>query len=581
MRKKMAGAAALLLAFVLVFTLSAAVSAQADMPAEGSAGAPAAGTYEAEITSSFAMLIASGSTLKGTLTVASDGTMTCSFTTLMAHYSKLYIGAAVPPSETDPGIITGTAVTDSSGNVTGYTFSGVPVSALGSTFTIGIFNPGHSAADAWYTKKTVTLTVNSSSAAASRTSSAAETTTAATSAAETTAAQTTAAETASARTTAAQPSALADGIYTASVSTDAAMMKFQPSCRLTVTGGEMTAEITLAGSGGAYDMFALDAALSRTFAVDHTVQAAISGGTGACNVFYLPVSALDTALSIYGHSASKQAWQAEHHFTVTNPILISGSGSETAAAETTGSAAGESAAETASSDGGSAEEAVGEIIASHKSGTVADGEYVPSFAYTGGTSRHGLTISCSRVTVSGSSAEAEIVFSSTTFTRMSVNGVYYENQNKGGEATFIIPVTLNGKTAVSAETTAMSQPYWVDYVFYIYVDGQDADAKAVQTAGTGSTDSSEAAPEAQETDNFEAALALKESMDALKAAEGTVQETEAQDETGTAVLAASAAGSSPAGAILVVTACLSAAGGGIAGYLLHDRIRAGRRGREE
>lgn len=104
-----------------------------------------------------------------------------------------------------------------------------------------------------------------------------------------------------------------------------------------------------------------------------------------------------------------------------------------------------------------------------KDKTVKDGTYIPEFGFTGGSGR--ATITCNKVVVKNGKATATIMFSSPNFTWVQSLGKKVYNENKGGNSTFTIPVNLNGKTNISAETTAMSQPYVVDYTLYCFIDG--------------------------------------------------------------------------------------------------------------
>lgn len=101
----------------------------------------------------------------------------------------------------------------------------------------------------------------------------------------------------------------------------------------------------------------------------------------------------------------------------------------------------------------------------------ASGTYAPSFGYTGGTGR--VNISCNTVMVEEGKATATIIFSSSSYTYVKVDGTTYYNENKGGESTFTIPVNLNSTTNIAAETTAMGDPHEIEYVLYTYIDGTD------------------------------------------------------------------------------------------------------------
>lgn len=126
------------------------------------------------------------------------------------------------------------------------------------------------------------------------------------------------------------------------------------------------------------------------------------------------------------------------------------------------------------------------------SSVVKDGTYTPSFGFEGGSGR--ATITCNKVVVKNGKATATIVFSSPNFTWVKTGGKTYYNENKGGNSTFTIPVTLNGKTAISAETTAMSQPHVVDYTLYCFIDGTK-----VTTKNNTSNDTIELGTEADNT----------------------------------------------------------------------------------
>ena len=56
------------------------------------------------------------------------------------------------------------------------------------------------------------------------------------------------------------------------------------------------------------------------------------------------------------------------------------------------------------------------------------------------------------------------MWSSSSYDKMVVDGTEYKPTNTSGNSTFDIPVSaLDTDLAVSAETTAMSQPHMIDY----------------------------------------------------------------------------------------------------------------------
>ena len=99
-----------------------------------------------------------------------------------------------------------------------------------------------------------------------------------------------------------------------------------------------------------------------------------------------------------------------------------------------------------------------------KDNKLADGEYTIDITCSGGTGRGGIT-SPARVFVKDGKYTLEITMTSSTYDYARVKGIKYYNVNPGGLSQFKFPVTsLSGSLPVSADTTAMSKPYEVDYV---------------------------------------------------------------------------------------------------------------------
>ena len=69
-----------------------------------------------------------------------------------------------------------------------------------------------------------------------------------------------------------------------------------------------------------------------------------------------------------------------------------------------------------------------------------------------------------KVTVKDGNVTAEIIWSSSNYDFMMVNGERFDPVNTDGNSTFEIPVTgFDYKMPVSADTTAMSTPHLIDY----------------------------------------------------------------------------------------------------------------------
>lgn len=96
---------------------------------------------------------------------------------------------------------------------------------------------------------------------------------------------------------------------------------------------------------------------------------------------------------------------------------------------------------------------------------IEDGEYTVEVTLSGGSGRASVA-SPSKITVAGGQITAEIVWSSPNYEYMTLDGVRYDRVNTEGNSTFIIPVTLDSEIAVSALTTAMSEPHLIDYTLF-------------------------------------------------------------------------------------------------------------------
>lgn len=110
------------------------------------------------------------------------------------------------------------------------------------------------------------------------------------------------------------------------------------------------------------------------------------------------------------------------------------------------------------------------------SGGNAVGKY--RFSYSGGSGR--AVISCSKVEIVNGQAYATITFSranggTSNYTAVRVGGRTYNGSN-----TFTIPVNLNGNTAISALTSAMSAEHWIDYTLYIGESGSSETGTSVK-----------------------------------------------------------------------------------------------------
>ena len=317
---------------------------------------------------------------------------------------------------------------------------------------------------------------------------------------------------------------LADGIYSAEVETGQAMFKVV-DCVITSEDGKMTAVITLSGTG--YDYLYLGSA-KDAYAADGEGWIPFEEDPETGKYTYtLELASVTEPVSVAARSAryasegkGEAAWFDRVLSIVLDSIVKTadlpgeedevpadpsgeektdpGSGSEEKPDDSGRDSGKEQQPDEPENTGTQDEDEIRKMEENTKKGTVVDGTYVPSFGFTGGTGK--VTISCPKLVVKDGKGTATLVFSSSKYTYVLVNGTKYYNENSGGKSTFTIPVRVNGTTSISAETTAMSEAHLIDYVLYIYVDGQDVSGiRPSSASGETETDTEEKRQEQTET----------------------------------------------------------------------------------
>ncbi|MBR2742525.1 MAG: iron transporter [Clostridia bacterium] len=225
--------------------------------------------------------------------------------------------------------------------------------------------------------------------------------------------------------------ALADGVYSADFETDSGMFHVNEACggkgTLTVSGGEMTIHISLVSkriiniyAGTAEEAKADEANIISPTTDEITYS---DGMTEEVFGFDLPVPVLGEEFdcAILGESGK---WY-DHKVKVANPCALP--------------------------------EAA-------KSAALSDGAYTIEVVLDGGSGRASVE-SPARVTVSDGKASVNLVWSSTHYEYMLVGETEYDRVNTEGNSEFSIPFEpdADGNMAVSALTTAMSEPRLIDY----------------------------------------------------------------------------------------------------------------------
>ena len=218
-----------------------------------------------------------------------------------------------------------------------------------------------------------------------------------------------------------------NGVYTITVDSSSSMFKIT-DCTLAVSDDSMSAVMTMSGTGYLYLFMgtgkeAVSANESDYISYEETPDGAYT--------FTVPVEALDEGIPCAAYSKRKEQWydrtllfradslpqEALKNSSFTNPAYLN----------------------------------------------LADGTYTCEVTLEGGSGRASVT-SPAKMIVKDGNVTAEIIWSSSNYDFMEVNGERFDPVNADGNSTFEIPVTgFDYKMPVSADTTAMSTPHLIDY----------------------------------------------------------------------------------------------------------------------
>lgn len=250
---------------------------------------------------------------------------------------------------------------------------------------------------------------------------------------ETTAAAETTEGTAAPETVEATAPALADGVYLADFNTDSTMFHANEVCEgkgtLTVKDGKMTIHVSLASTSilNLYPGLAEDAQKDGAELLQPSKDELTypDGLKETVNGFDIPVPALDQEFDV-ALIGKKGKWY-DHKVSVSNPVP---QGQE----------------------------------------TLADGEYTVEALLSGGTGKAKL-LNPTALTVSEGKITATIVWSSSNYDYMIVNGDQYLPITTEGGSTFQIPVeSLGVEIPVTADTVAMGTPHEIAYTILLQAD---------------------------------------------------------------------------------------------------------------
>lgn len=226
--------------------------------------------------------------------------------------------------------------------------------------------------------------------------------------------------------------AIEDGTYDVTVDSSSSMFNIV-SCKLNVSGDEMSAVMTMSGKGYLYVY--MGTAEEAATAPEKDYISYEENADGA-HTFTLPVEALDQGIDCAAFSKNKEMWY--------DRVLVFRADSLPA-------------------------DALKEGVACLD---VADGEYTIEVRLEGGSGRASVE-SPTTLIVEGGQYHAIIVFGSPNYDYVKIGDVQYDTANAElgiqGNSAFYIPVpaeAFDRAYAIKADTTAMSEPHEIDYTLY-------------------------------------------------------------------------------------------------------------------
>lgn len=225
-------------------------------------------------------------------------------------------------------------------------------------------------------------------------------------------------------------SSLNDGVYDITVDSSSSMFKIV-SCRLTVEGGKMTAVMTMGGAGYLYVY--MGTGEQAAAAGEDSYIPFVEDESGA-HTYTVPVEALNTGIDCAAFSKNKEMWYDRTLIFRADSLPMD-----------------------AFADG---------VIATAESLGLADGSYTVDVKLSGGSGRASVE-SPAQLTVENGKATATIVWGSSNYDYMKVDGIQYDLVNTEGNSAFAIPVLgFDFPMPVQANTVAMSTPHEIEYTLF-------------------------------------------------------------------------------------------------------------------
>lgn len=220
---------------------------------------------------------------------------------------------------------------------------------------------------------------------------------------------------------------LVEGTYPVTVASSSSMFSIE-SAELTVKEDHMYAALTMKGTGYLYLFMGTPEEAVNAVEKEYLPFAENADGV---HTFTIPVEALDKGIDCAAFSKRKEKWYARTLVVRSDSLPIS---------------AWKDDALTTAADLG-----------------LSDGEYAVNVTLAGGSGKASVQ-SPAPLKIEGDSATATIIWGSSNYDYMIVDGTRYDPVTLEGGSTFEIPVTVFDRPMkVTADTTAMSKPYEIEY----------------------------------------------------------------------------------------------------------------------
>ncbi len=218
-----------------------------------------------------------------------------------------------------------------------------------------------------------------------------------------------------------------DGVYEVTVESSSSMFNIE-SCTLTVADGEMTAVMQMGGTGYLYLFMGTG---EEAVKADESAYIPFKEDAEGVHSFTVPVKALDAGIDCSAFSKRKEKWYDRQILFRADSLPLE-----------------------AFKEG---------YVTTAQDLELSDGVYTAEVTLEGGSGRASVN-SPAKIVVENGECRAEIIWSSQNYDYMIVDGTRYDVLTIDPASTFEIPVAgFDYPMAVTADTTAMSQPREIDY----------------------------------------------------------------------------------------------------------------------